>query len=97
MKFKMSDAVAMAVEVLGSETGYSDALYLNIQHFARAIQVEARLSYMEKQDREQSDRIAKLEKECDDLKEEITGLKKKIEDLTIFLSPDESRQEGTGT
>gem|GEM_PF-6825817 len=38
----------MAVRVLESGTSYATALYLNIQHFDRAIQAEARIQLLEK-------------------------------------------------
>jgi transcriptional regulator with XRE-family HTH domain len=47
-EFRLSDAITMAVRVLESGTSYATALYLNIQHFDRAIQAEARIQLLEK-------------------------------------------------
>jgi hypothetical protein len=39
-EFRISDALAMCARVLESGTSYATALYLNIQHFDRAVQAE---------------------------------------------------------
>jgi len=46
-QIKISDALAMAARVLESQTSYATALYLNIQHFDRAIQAEQRIANLE--------------------------------------------------
>jgi len=46
-EFKISDALAMAARVLESGTTYATALYLNIQHFDRAVQAENRMTHLE--------------------------------------------------
>jgi len=47
-QFKLSDALTMAAYVLESKTSYSAALYINIQHFYRAIKSEMRIAQLEK-------------------------------------------------
>lgn len=55
----------MAARVLESGTTYAIALYLNIEHFDRAIQAEARVTALET-------RVAVLENEILNLKETLT-------------------------
>lgn len=47
VEFKISEALTMTAGVLESGTSYATALYLNIQHFHRAIQAETRLARLE--------------------------------------------------
>ena len=63
--FRISDAMAMAARVLESGTTYAIALYLNIEHFDRAIQAETRVTALEA-------RVASLENEILLLKEVLT-------------------------
>jgi hypothetical protein len=63
--FRISDAITMAARVLESGTTYAIALYLNIEHFDRAIQAEARVSALE-------ERVGSLENEILLLKQVLT-------------------------
>lgn len=56
---KIADALTMTTRVLKSGTSYATALYLNIQHFDRAIRTEIRMT--------------QLEKRFDDLERKIAG------------------------
>ncbi|MCX5828727.1 MAG: helix-turn-helix transcriptional regulator [Deltaproteobacteria bacterium] len=47
-EFRVSDALTMCARVLESGTSYATALYLNIQHFDRAVSAEARNAIIEK-------------------------------------------------
>lgn len=86
----VTDALIMASRVFESGTSYANALYLNVVHFDRAIQAEARINRME---RAQADalgafrteldtlrnsmekRISELERECAELRQENATLK----------------------
>jgi hypothetical protein len=46
-QFRMTDALTMCARVLESETSYATALYLNIQHFDRAVSAEERIGQLE--------------------------------------------------
>jgi len=60
--FKLSEALTMAARVLESHTSYAGALYLNIQHFDRAIAAEKRIAQLEEKDKQLEERISLLEK-----------------------------------
>lgn len=75
--YKVHEALLMATRVLESDTSYADALYLNIQHFDRAIQAEERLSIIEDENKQQLDRLVSLEDECEDLKKRLDILESK--------------------
>lgn len=47
-EFRVSEALTMCARVLESGTSYATALYLNIQHFDRAVSAEARIATVEK-------------------------------------------------
>jgi len=47
--FRITDAMTMCARVLESGTSYATALYLNIQHFDRAVSAEERLGQLEAQ------------------------------------------------
>jgi transcriptional regulator with XRE-family HTH domain len=76
--FKVSDALTMTAQVLESGTSYATALYMNIQHFNRAIQAEARITELEKKDQAQTDRINHLEGECETLRKRLEALEARI-------------------
>jgi len=78
-RFKLSDALTMAARVLESNTTYADALYLNIQHFDRAIRAEAR--------------IFQLETECVALNEKNDALEKRISALEAKPSENDQRKD----
>lgn len=61
---RVSAAITMTLRILNSETSYSDALYLNIVHFDRAIQAE-------RQQNEHTNRIAELERKMSVLSKEL--------------------------
>ncbi|GEM_PF-5261016 len=48
-EFRVSEALTMCARVLESGTSYATALYLNIQHFERAVAAEERITIVEKQ------------------------------------------------
>jgi len=47
-EFRVSEALTMCARVLESGTSYATALYLNIQHFDRAVSAEERMTIFEK-------------------------------------------------
>jgi transcriptional regulator with XRE-family HTH domain len=63
-EFRISDAMTMAARVLESKTSYATALYLNIQHFDRALRAEARIN--------------RLEGECETLRKRLEALEARI-------------------
>lgn len=89
--YTVHEALLMATRVLESDTSYADALYLNIQHFDRAIQAEERLSIIEDENKHQLDRIVSLEDECEKFKKRIEDLENKIK------APDGALKESTAT
>lgn len=98
-QFRVSDALVMASRVLESGTSYAIALYLNIQHFDRAINAEARLVTVEQ-------RIAELEdhqKDYEETKKQLAELTQSVKHLQDELAraraPDreETDAEATGT
>lgn len=76
--FKVSEALTMAARVLDSGTSYAFALYTNIRHFDRAIQAEARITDLEDKNKDQADRVLKLENECEDLRKRLAALEESI-------------------
>lgn len=60
--FRISDALTMTAEVLESGTSYATALYLNIQHFHRAISAEKRIEQLELEVSSLRERMIQLEK-----------------------------------
>ena len=61
--FKISEALAMAARVLESGTSFSGVLYVNIEHFHRAIQVQGRIDALEESQRRLEEKIAAIERE----------------------------------
>ncbi len=59
-KFRISDALTMTAQVLESGTSYSTALYLNIQHFSRAIRAEQRIINIEEDMKKMKEEIRKI-------------------------------------
>lgn len=81
--FKVSEALTMAARVLESRTSYALALFTNIQHFDRAIQAEARISDLERLNRDQADRLTKAEAR-------IAALEDKLKLVAPQADPEES-------
>jgi chromosome segregation ATPase len=84
-KFRVSDALTMCARVLESGTSYATALYLNIQHFDRAItaeerigQVEQNQAEMEVRNQELEARSQSIEQQMKSVMQEMAGLKEKI-------------------
>lgn len=65
--FRISDAIAMTAQVLESGTSYATALYLNIQHFHRAITAEERITQLEKT-------LAAMQEQIDNLKKHMQAI-----------------------
>ena len=80
MPFKVSGAMTMAARVLESGTSYATALYLNIQHFDRAIRAEERISH--------------LEDKCDRFEKWIEELEKKLKAVLKDKIPKQKGAEG---
>jgi hypothetical protein len=59
---RISEALAMTAKVLESGTTYATALYLNIQHFSRAIDAEIDRELLCQELSAMKERIARLEK-----------------------------------
>jgi transcriptional regulator with XRE-family HTH domain len=59
--FKISEALAMAARVLESRTSFAAALYLNIEHFDRAIQAESRITELEESQKKLEEKMAAVE------------------------------------
>jgi hypothetical protein len=70
--FILGEAVGMATEVLSSGTSYATALYLNIQHFDRAIRAENRICFLEQENVGLKDRIDQLEARLAALEEKLS-------------------------
>lgn len=85
-QFKLSEALTMVARVLESGTSYATALYVNIQHFDRAIQAEKRIANLEQKNNGLEKRLNNLEvrlfsdkiRESDDLSKKDEILKKRI-------------------
>lgn len=65
----------MAVRVLESGTSYATALFLNIQHFDRAIRAEMRIQQLEHNLGVLNDKIGRLEELYTKLHEQQTAKK----------------------
>jgi hypothetical protein len=89
--FRITDAMTMCARVLESGTSYATALYLNIQHFDRAVSAEERLGQLEAQQaafeqatqvrfREMEERIDALINQNKAKQAEINRLKATYED-----------------
>jgi len=89
--FKVSGALTMAARVLESKTSYATALYLNIQHFDRAIQAELRLTSLEKENKQQGMELEAQRKEIEELKERLAALEGKSSEI-IGTSPEELKE-----
>lgn len=76
-KIKVSEALTMAARVLESNTTYATALYLNVQHFDRAIRAEGRLLHFEKVNDAQAAKILDLESRLAALEKKIRSLEEK--------------------
>jgi septal ring factor EnvC (AmiA/AmiB activator) len=93
----------MCTQVLESGTSYATALYLNIQHFDRAVKAEIfgkkcqeDLELMNKIIQKMQDRMDKLEKENKNLDAEINKLKRSDGDcVPINLNLDAAAPTGT--
>jgi len=83
---RVSDALVAASRVLDSGTSYATALFLNIQHFDRAVQAENQISDLIKENLELKDRTLELEKKCDDFEKKNNNLEDRLEALEKKLS-----------
>lgn len=80
LPFRISDAVAMTCRVLESGTSYATALYMNIEHFDRAVSAEQRL--------------ATLEQELESLRAELDEIKEVVKKLTRAGPGERAAEEG---
>lgn len=61
LDFSLPEAMRMVTDVLTSRTSYATALYLNIQHFDRAIRAENRIGILEDENKRLNSKISDLE------------------------------------
>jgi len=89
--FRISDALTMCARVLDSQTSYATALYLNIQHFDRAVSAERRLAQIEHSQKSMENKINALVekvKTLEYLQEEKKELRKEVNRLrATYESP----------
>lgn len=71
LDFSLPEAMRMVTDVLTSRTSYATALYLNIQHFDRAIQAENRIGVLE-------DENKRLNRKIEGLEGRLTALEDKL-------------------
>ena len=76
--FKVSEALTMAVKVLESNTSFATALYLDIQHFYRAVQSEERFINLLDEKKKLEKKVQDLEKNCEKLKKRIDRIDNRI-------------------
>ena len=69
--FKVSEALTMAVKILESNTSFATALYLDIQHFYRAVQSEERFMTLLDEKKKLVKKVQDVEKNCEKLKKRI--------------------------
>lgn len=96
MEFKVSDALTMAARVLESDTSYATALYLNIQHFDRAIQAETRIVQLEERQQVNDKRILALETQVEKLIGEQRADRRKEERRQEDLGPPDGLDRRSG-
>jgi len=91
-EFRISEALQMTARVLESGTSYATALYLNIQHFDRAITAEERIAHLEQNQAElkaastsfehqMQSIILEMREQIDSLKNENAAMKEEIKAL----------------
>lgn len=94
-EFRVSDALTMTARVLESGTSYATALYLNIQHFDRAIKAEERIAQVEQAQAEMTAKnrefearslnfeqiVEKMQDRMQDLEEKVVGLNGEVAGL----------------
>ncbi|MBI5582521.1 MAG: helix-turn-helix transcriptional regulator [Deltaproteobacteria bacterium] len=61
LDFSLPEAMKMVTDVLTSGTSYATALYLNIQHFDRAIRAENRIAVLEEENKRLNSRLEDME------------------------------------
>jgi hypothetical protein len=88
--FKVSDALTMAARVLDSRTSYATALYLNIQHFDRALRSEESLASLKEQNERQAAQIAELEAKYAAQQQQIIELKRSLDAWSLEKESKES-------
>jgi hypothetical protein len=81
MEFRISDAMTMCARVLESGTSYATALYLNIQHFDRAVQAETVVKKCQDDLKVMGASIAKMQSRMDELEKENRNLHEEIRKL----------------
>jgi uncharacterized coiled-coil protein SlyX len=81
-EFRISDALSMTARVLESGTSYATALYLNIQHFDRAVQSETVMKQCQDDLSRQNKIIEEQRLQLADQERRITELENKIRYLT---------------
>lgn len=97
-EFRISDALSMCASVLESGTSYATALYLNIQHFDRAVKAESQISLVIQQNKQQENKIAALETENARMQIQLTNLQSAVEKLQERNGkPSESKGENNDT
>ena len=93
--FDLGNALKMATNILDSGTSFSTALYLNIVHFNRAIQVESSLLERDSQIRQQGEKIDRLLTECENLTERVAELERRIQEGDDRSSIDTDNDTGS--
>ncbi len=81
-EIRISDALSMTARVLESGTSYATALYLNIQHFDRAVQSETVMKQCQDDLSRQNKIIEEQRLQLADQERRITELENKIRYLT---------------
>jgi len=92
--FRMSDALTMCARVLDSGTSYATALYLNIQHFNRALTAEERLAHLEYCQKSLEDKVNALAAKLDtfeEVQEQNNFLRKEVNRLSAtYENPEDA-------
>lgn len=94
-EFRVSEALTMCAHVLESGTSYATALYLNIQHFDRAVTAESRMATLEAK---QQDFEIKMSEEIQTLKHNFETLQAENRTLRTennrLISTNEALKDG---
>lgn len=77
---RISDALQATARVLESWTSYAVALFLNIQHFDRAIAAESRLNDLEQTSSQQHQQITVLQETIGHLQDQVRMIFKQMEE-----------------
>lgn len=83
---RIADALQATARVLESGTSYATALFLNIQHFDRAVMAESRLDHLEQFAKQQKIHIAEMEQTIRRQSDEISQLQETVVSLQLDLN-----------